>query len=125
MYPAAPRGLWYCLCLCMLVWHHGGMGGTMCPDDTEGGMVSGGGLEYIVIRPPESTVVSRPPWDLSPLPPPPPESGEVSPTPNGASCGDGPLGRFRPIRALLRGGEEVTESAGEPPPEDPLAGPVR
>ena len=86
-------------------------------------MVSGGGLEYIVIRPPESTVVSRP-WDLSPLPPPPPppESGEVSPTPNGASCGDGPLGRFRPIRALLRGGEEVTESAGEPPPEDPLAG---
>ena len=49
----------------MLVWHHGGMGGTMCPDDdpddtAEGGMVSGGGLEYIVIRPPESTVVSRP-----------------------------------------------------------------
>ena len=79
-------------------------------------------MEYIVIRPPEPTVVSRPPWDLSPLPPPPPESGEVSPTPNGASCGDGPLGRFRPIRALLRGGEEVTESAGEPPPEDPLAG---
>ena len=96
----------YCLCLCVLVWHHGGMGGTMCPEDpddtAEGGMVSGGGLEYIVIRPPESTVVSRP-WDLSPLPPPPPpESGEVSPTPNGASCGDGPLGRFRPIRALLK-----------------------
>ena len=56
------QGLLYCL-LCV-VWHHGGMGGTMCPDDPDetggkGGMVSGGGFEYIVIRP-GSTVVSRP-----------------------------------------------------------------
>ena len=56
------QGLLYCL-LCV-VWHHGGMGGTMCPDDPDatggkGGMASGGGFEYIVSRP-GFTVVSRP-----------------------------------------------------------------
>lgn len=87
-----------------------GIGGTI------GGMLSGGGFEYMLIL--VTSAVVRRPWDLSPLLPPPAESGEASSI--CAICADFPLGRSLPIRALLRGGDDVTESAGEPPPEDPV-----
>lgn len=78
-----------------------GIGGTIV------GMLSGGGFEYMLIL--VASAVVRRPW-------------ACEGSSNGEDCADLPLGRSLPIRALLkslmRGGDDVTESAGEPPPED-------